>query len=898
MQDEISFGSWLHKQRRTLDLTQKAFANQVGCAEVTLRRIEAGSLKPSKELVQMILEKLGIPEKEWPQWVSFARGRSEFPLLATSSSNKSPTNLPASLTSFIGREKEQSDVIRLITRYRLVTLTGAGGVGKTRLAIRVGKQVLGKYADGVWLVEFAPILDLLLVPRVTAIAIGLRDEPQRPAIDMLCDYLREKNMLIILDNCEHLLDACADLTNTLLKRCPGLKILVTSREALGIVGEDVYAVPSLALPDPQQLLENFQGNESIRLFEERAQLARTSFSLTIENLPFVAKICSQLDGIPLAIELAAAWVKMFSTRQIAARLQKRFSFLTTGNRGAPPRHRTLQAAIGWSYDLLSPTEKTVFQRLSVFIHGWTLGAAAAICSNANIAPEDIWNGIAQLTNKSLVIMEKTQTGMRYRMLETIRQYAEDKLIESGEIDELRDRHVDYFLHLAETAEPHLMRSEQLEWLPVLDGDYENLRFAFEWTLNKNIAESSLKLCTSLWWFWKIRGYWLEGLQCVKRALAKSSQPQSMSEKAVRAKTLAVQAALEWQLGNFKEMLSSAQDSLALASEVGDKKDIAIARFYMGIALARRGENYEQAFSLLEQSFTELQALKEEFWQAYFEPYFSELLAAQAERKLQDRFVQSLELARKVGERVILVDVLSHHATWLFTRNRLDEAREQTEEAAKLCKQIGLSSPGERAFVLAAIAWLEDDAQKARSIYIKMQERYALLGVQAWKSFALSQLGLLEMEEGNYGQAREYLEQALVFARELGSPSSVAMCLLELSNLFYLQGDLEAFRQYVREGLSLRDYFLEAHTVLILKTILGSLYIKKPEISAQILGAIDDSETESDLLPEAITILYCARAEAHAREVLGDAAFDAAFAEGQKMSPDEGLDLAWKTIEEM
>jgi tetratricopeptide (TPR) repeat protein len=372
----------------------------------------------------------------------------------------------------------------------------------------------------------------------------------------------------------------------------------------------------------------------------------------------------------------------------------------------------------------------------------------------------------------------------------------------------------------------------------------------------------------------------------------------MSEKAVRAKTLAVQAALEWQLGNFKEMLSPAQDSLALASEIGGKKDIAIARFYVGIALARRGKNYDQALSLLEQSFTELQALHEEFWQAYFYPYFSELLAAQAKRKLQNRFARSLELARKVGERVILADVLSHYATWLFTRNRLDEAREQTEEAAKLCKQIGLSSPGERAFVLAAIAWLEDDAQKARSIYIKMHERYALLGVRAWKSFALSQLGLLEMEEENYGQAREYLEQALVFARELGSPSNVAICLLELSNLFYLQGDLEAFRQYVREGLSLRNYFLEAHTVLILETILGSLHIKEPEISAQILGAIDDSETESDLLPEAITILYCARAEAHVREVLGDAAFDAAFAKGQKMSSDEALDLAWKTVEEM
>ena len=899
MQDGISFGSWLRKQRRTLDLTRQAFANQVGCAEVTLRRIEAGTLKPSKHLAQMIFQKLDIPHDGWPQWISFARGLSNFPLLATPSSNKLLTNLPASLTTFIGREKEQSDVLQLIAKHRLVTLTGAGGVGKTRLAIRVGKQVLENYADGVWFIEFAPILDLLLVPRVTAIAIGLPDEPQRPVIDMLSDYLREKNILIVLDNCEHLLDACADLANKLLNRCPSLKILATSREALGMVGEAVYPVPSFALPEPQQLLENFRGNESVRLFEERAQLARANFSLTKENVPFVARICSQLDGIPLAIELAAAWVKMFSTRQIAVRLQKRFGFLTTGNRGAPPRHRNLQAAIGWSYDLLSSTERTIFQRLSVFINGWTLAAAAAICSDANIESEDTLNVIAHLTNKSLVIMEKTQIGMRYRMLETIRQYADEKLIESGEIDERRDRHLDYFLRLAETAEPHLMRSEQLEWLPVLDGDYENLRFAFEWALNKEAANLSLKFCSALWWFWKIRGRWLEGLHCLKRALAKSSQTQSMNEKVARARALSVQAALEWHLGNFNQMLAPAQQSFKLASEIGDKKDIAIARFYMGIALARGGENYGQALSILEQSFTELQVLNEEFWQAYFDPYFSELLAAQAKRKLQNRFIGSLELARKVGERAILVDILSHYATWLFTRNRLDEARERAEEADRLSRQLGIHIPGERSFVFAAIAWLEGDTQKARSLYMEMQERWSLLGEKIYRSISIAQLGLLAIKESDLHQAQAYLEQALLLSREVGSQPYIAMRLIEFGNLFYFQRNLEAFSQNAREGLSLRNYFLEGHKVLILETILGSLYVEKPESSARILGAIDNSEAETDLLPaEAITRLYCGRTEVHAREMLGDAAFEAAFAEGQKMSLDKALDLALKTVEEM
>ena len=899
MQDEISFGSWLRKQRRTLDLTRQTFADQVGCAEVTLRRIEAGTLKPSKQLAQTLLEKLGVPKAEQSQWIAFARGLSGFPFTPNLPSSKPNTNLPSSLTSFIGREKEQLDLLPLITKNRLVTLTGAGGVGKTRLAMRVGERVLGNYADGVWFVEFAPILDLLLVPRVTAIAVGLHDEPQRPVIEMLSDYLREKNMLIILDNCEHVLDACTTLADTLLKRCAGLKILVTSREALGILGEAVYSVPSLELPDTQKLLENFRTNASVRLFEERAQLARTDFSLTLENLTSVANICRQLDGIPLEIELAAARVIILSTRQIAARLQKRFRLLTTGNRSAPPRHQTLQAAIDWSYDLLAPAEKTVFQRLSVFINGWTLNAAGFVCSDEKIDSEDIWNLLTNLTNKSLVIVEKKHVGTRYRMLETIRQYANEKLVESGERNELCDRHLNYFLSLAETAGPYLMRPEQLEWLPVLDADYANLRLAFEWSLHEDAAKSSLKLCNALWWFWKIRGRWLEGLDCTKRALTNTSQGQSGNEKATRARVFAVQAALEWQLGNFKQMLAPAQESLVLASEVSNKRDMAIATFYVGIALARLGENYDQALSLLEQSFTELESLHEEFYMAYFGPYYSELFAAQAKQKQQDRFARSLDLARKVGERVLLADVLSHYATWLFTINRLEEARERAEEAERLCKQIGIRRPGERSFVLAAIAWLEGDTQKARSIYMKSQERCSLLGEKIYRSISISQLGLLAMEEGDLNQAQLNLEQGLLLSQEIGSQVHSAIRLIQLSNLSYLQGDLEAFRQNAREGVSLRNSFLDGHKVIILKILLGSLYLEKPQSSAQILGTIANSQTESDLVPaEPITRLYCVRAEAHAREVLGDVAFESAFEEGRKKSLDEALDLALRTAEEM
>jgi transcriptional regulator with XRE-family HTH domain len=323
MQEEIPFGVWLRKQRRALDLSRQAFANQAGCAEVTLRRIEAGTLKPSQALASILLEKLGIPETERPGWISFARGVSGFPPSVSSSTNKPHTNLPAQITSFIGREKEQADVVSLISKHRLVTLTGSGGIGKTRLSIKVGEQIIDNYTSGIWLVELAPILDPVLVPRTTAIAIGLRDEPKRPIIDMLSDFLREKNILIILDNCEQLLDSCVQLADTLLKRCPDLKILATSREVLGILGEATYRVPSLELPDLQLSLKDIRRYESARLFEERAQLARIDFSMTLENASSVAEICSRLDGVPLAIELAAARMGTFSTVQIEERGSRR-----------------------------------------------------------------------------------------------------------------------------------------------------------------------------------------------------------------------------------------------------------------------------------------------------------------------------------------------------------------------------------------------------------------------------------------------------------------------------------------------------------------------------------------------------------------------------------------------
>jgi predicted ATPase/DNA-binding XRE family transcriptional regulator len=896
MQEELSFGIWLRKQRRSLDLTRRAFAKQVGCAEVTLRHIEAGILKPSTELAGILLEKLGVPETERPRWVSFARGLSGFPLSSIPTSNTPRSNLPALLTTFIGREKEQSEIAQLVSKHRLVTLTGAGGVGKTRLAIKVGEQILENYAGSVWLVELAPILDSLLVPRTTAIAIGLRDEPKQPMIDMLSDYLLGKQMLIILDNCEHLLDACAQLADTLLKRCRELKILATSREPLGILGEAIYHVPSLELPDMQKLLENFRDYESVRLFEERAQLTRMDFSLTIENALSVAKICSRLDGIPLAIELAAARINTFSTEQVATRLEKSFRLLTTGNRTALPRHQTLQAAIDWSYDLLSPAEQTLFRRLSVFVNSWTLEAAEFVCSYAKIKSEMTLDLLTKLINKSLIITKEEHGKSRYRMLETIRQYANERLIEARESDVLRDRHLEYFLNLAEIAEPHLTRPEQLEWLPLLDADYENLRVAFEWSLNKETAAPALNLCKALAPFWMIRGYWREGLTRVNRALTKPSQREISNEKTARAKVLCIHAEFEGQLGNFVDMLTSAEESLALALQVSDKQGIALARYLVGMGLMFLGEDNDKALSLMEQSFTEFQALDQLILQASYYPYLGYFLARQGKLRVEHVASKCLELARQAGERLILAIALSNYADWLWRIDHEQEARVHAQESDQLYKQIGSENISTNSFLFAEIAWSKRNHEEARSLYMEMQERFSILGEMYWKSLCVENLGLLAMEEGNLPQAHVYLQQAAGLHQEVGYKPDIAHCLTELGNLSYLQGNIGESKKKFRESLSLRESFAPSHKSFILMTMVGSLCFEKPEISARILGVIHKFEKDSGYFRTPIEKRYWRRAKTHVRKTLSNAVFESAFAEGQKISLDEALDLALKTVE--
>ncbi len=911
--EEISFGEWLHRRRRMLDLTQQQLADQVGCARITLRRFESGNLKPSRELALILLEKLGTPQVNHEAWLRFARGLAGIPeMLVDSSANPPVTNVPTSLTSFIGREKEQKEIANLLTKNHLVTLIGSGGVGKTRLALQVAEEILDHYPDGVWLVDLAPILDPLLVPRTTAITIGLRDEPERPVIDMLCDYLRPKKILLVLDNCEHLVDSCAHMAAKMLQAAPNVRILATSRETLGIAGEVTYGVPSLGLPDIEHLppVTSLSQYEAVELFIERATAAVPTFTVTDDRAPLLAQICDRLDGIPLAIELAAAKIRLLSVDQIAKRLDDRFRLLTAGSRTELEHHQTLRAAIDWSYNFLSPAEQALFRRLSVFVGGWTLEAAESVCSDESassvVGSGDVLNLIEQLINKSLVIMEEVQHEGRYHMLETLRQYADEKLAESGERDALRDRHLDYFLTLAETAAPHLIRPEQVEWLDRLEEEHDNLRVVLKWSLGKERPEYALRLTASLGTFWEMHSHWEEGARWLESALAMPVNDPTPAEKAARARALYRDAALANAMDNTERERASAEASLALCEQGTDRLDLAIARFYMGFAVGRAGD-LEQRYRLWELCLADFHELKELYWEATTRGWLSDIDIQLGRGSYLEIIARDLEMARGVGERRLVAIALLDAARFAWINDDLQLAQAYLEEADYLEAELGITAGYLFPDLHACIAHSCKDYPRARELYMRAIEKLELVGEKNVRAWTIQFLGVLERDDENLQQAQAYFETALEVKRKIGMPGEVCTCLALLGQVLQMQGDRAAAREHFKEGLLIAKANLVArNSILTLGSIkatlilVSGLFIEQAAESATrilaVVHAYHANKANPPMGPHAKHDFENTLSQVHLQ--LSEAAFEAAWKEGEKMSMNEALDLALKTLEEI
>lgn len=667
--------------------------------------------------------------------------------------NAVPNNLPVQLTSFIGREREMQEIKTLLTQTRLLTLTGSGGCGKTRLALQIAADLLEDYSEGVWLVELTALTDPALVPTTVAATLGVHEEPGRPTLVTLAEALKSKNLLLILDNCEHVVSACAQLAETLLRNCPNVRLLTTSREALGIVGETAWRVPSLSLPEPHELADmssvaRIAHYEAIRLFIERAQAASSEFTVTAQNIKFIAQICRRLDGIPLAIELAAARTKALSVEQIADRLDDRFRLLTGGSRTALPRQQTLKAMMDWSYELLNGQERTLFRRLSAFAGGFMLEMAEAICADEAVQPAEILDLLSNLVSKSLVIFEERDDEAHYRLLETVRQYARDKLLETGEAARVRERHRDWFLAFAERAEGALQGPDQALWLKRLETEHDNLRAALEWSSDS--PEMGLRLASVLWLFWYLRGYISEGREWLKQFLAKTAHAPTP----LRAKALYGASMLARAQDDYAQATALLEESLALYGQLKDQHGVASVLGNLGVIAFARGD-YAKATKLHEGSLD----------------HFREL----------DNTIGIASALSELGNVALYQDEVARAERFLEESLALSRAAQDDHSIALALRRLG------------AVVLRRGDLARAKRVLQESLELYQGLGAVPGVASVLNSLGMVALTEGDCTRAKKFLRESLLKYRDVGDKWHIALCLDRLARVAAAQehGELAA-----------------------------------------------------------------------------------------------------------
>ncbi|HUS13610.1 MAG TPA: tetratricopeptide repeat protein [Chloroflexia bacterium] len=740
-------------------------------------------------------------------------------------------NLPVQLTSFVGRDRDLAEATRLLDSARVLTLTGPGGAGKTRLAVQVGAEVLDRFPDGVWLVELGPIADPLLVPHALAATLGLREEAGQPLTTALAAYLGARKALVVLDNCEHLVDACAHLVEALVRTCPGLRFLVTSREALGLAGEIRLSVPPLPTPDPRQLPPPAEvaAFDSVRLFSERAVTVLPSFAVTAANAGDVAKICARLDGIPLALELAAARVAVLPVAEIARGLDDRFRLRTSGGGPTLPHQQTLRALLDWSWDLLLDDEQLLFRRLAVFAGGWTLAAVEAVvpgdwsarpAGNGTARPrrlsvEHCLDLLFQLVNKSLVVADEEAGGeTRFRLLGTMRAYAAGRLAEAGEAATGRARQRAWVLRFAEEAEGGLRGPQQGVWLARLETEHDNLRAALGGAIAEGEAASALRMVGAVWPFWLTRGYLSEGRHWLEAALALANPSDLADWKRVRARALNGAGNLLRTQQDHSAAAAVFEVSLRLRREVGDEPGIAESLHSLGLLASIQGD-YGRA-------------------RLYFE--------------------ESLALARGIGDQQRMAGALN---------------------------SLGNVALGLR------------DGPAARALFEQSLEVAQQSGDQHSISVAVHNLGNVRRTAGDLSGSAVLFEQSLQLARQLGDKSGMAAALRNLGSVALACDDPVAAQGYFLESLALfealgdRSGMARCVAGLAARATCGGSAAR----AALLFGAVDSlhEQTGLRLLPadqdEYDGYLAAARA------ALDPPAWASAWSAGRRLSVDAALALA-------
>jgi predicted ATPase len=706
-----------------------------------------------------------------------------FPALR--SLDATPNNLPHQVTSFIGREKQMSEVKRLLERARLLMLTGSGGCGKTRLAIQVAAELLDTYVDGVWLTELASVSAGALVEQTVAAVLGLKEEPGRSLTQTLIEHLKSRHALLVLDNAEHLLGACAQLADALLRHCPKVVLLMTSREALGLSGEQTYRVPSLSMPDPKHDVtpERVAPYESVRLFIERAQLNLPQFAVTHENAPALASVCHRLDGIPLALELAAARVRSMSIQEIDRRLDQRFRLLTGGSRTALPRQRTLRALIDWSYDLLSEAEKSLLGRLSVFAGGWTLDAAEEVCAGNGVDRGAVFDLLTSLFDKSLAIAEERHAATRYRMLETVRQYARDRLLENAEEARWRTRHLAYFLRLAEDAEPRLMGPDQAIWLDLLETEHDNLRGALTWSSSADTdAAGGLRLAGATGRFWLVRGYFREGRGWLSGLLDLAREGQ---DQAARAKALHWAGDLARQQGDYPIARVLLEESVAIRRALGDRPGVAASVSNLGTVAHYQGDD-DAALALYSEGLAIRRELNDQWGIAMSLNNLGTVAFHRGDyatvRSLNE---ESLAIFRKLGDRQNIAMALSNLGEMALERDDYSTAWTLLSESLEIGRELGDRMHIASALVsLGEVAYVRGDWPSARALHEESLALFRELGSRQGIASSLNSLGDAACAEDDYLAARVFYEESVAICRELDDRWGLAESLEGLADVAF------------------------------------------------------------------------------------------------------------------
>lgn len=842
-----SFGAWLKQRRKEQGIGPDQFADLIGCSTITLLKIEAGERKPSRQLAELLADHLNVPPDEREAFIRFARlGQAISTEPASEIAARAPwraahsrlTNLPSALTSFVGREVDLQKARDLLIQpgVRLLTLTGAPGIGKTRLALEVAAELLDAFEDGVFLVDLAPVSDPDLLPDTIARTLGVKAESVQPVEDSLLKYLSERKMLLVLDNLEHLLDTAPSVVR-LLEGSPWLKVLATSREALHVKGERRLPVPPLSVPEHGHLpdIEKLAQYSSVALFVERTTAVSPDFMLTEANAADVAAICAGLEGLPLALELAAARLEQFPPNEMRASLNSRLSLLTGGKRDYPLRQRTLRSAIEWSYSLLTREEQQLLRLLGTFVGGFTHEQVTAVSQSS---ATDVQERLTALVSKNLIRREVRAGETRFGMLEVIREYALHLLAESGEEEDARLRHARYFLSLTELAYANQTGPRQLPLLAALDADYDNLTSGLSWLLSHArrdpaLAEMAALMASYLFYYWDWRGYFVEGQAWIEQALALGdrvlwhSKADDGTAREVTPGLLRIQGRLlngaglhAWSLGDNVGAMSLFNDALKVLTRQGNKQGMAAALGNIAILEAEQGL-YEQAV---------------------------------------ETYKKVLEIDRELGDPHIAL-----------TMNNLGVAY-----------------------------WESGDVENAQAIYEESLARFRQMDDPGNMVLPLDNLGIVAQYHGEYEKARRYQDEALAICRTYGYENGLAHVLVHMGSRAILEGDYALAREYYGDLLPLLQQQNYHHVIISCLEGMATLGYKLglPIKAALLWGAAEQMRETNKSPMSSLYITRYRQDVAAALEQSDSTKFRAAWSEGRAMLTQDVLARAAAILGEM